>query len=451
MSTARDPYLLDRADIKNPPQTFSTRLKYLGPGFILSASVVGSGELVATTTLGAKAGFITLWVIIISCLVKVMIQLEIGKHAIYSGETIMTAFNSLKGPKLGKAHWTIWLFLLLMVIKLLQVGGVLGGVVIILNIAFPYVDMLTWAVIVAVAVSLLIYKGYYVFIEGFSLWMIALFTLFTIVSLYFLKFTPYAITFDNIISGLQFELPKEAIAVAFGAFGITGVGGDEMIAYNYWCLEKGYASYTGARALSTEWEERARGWIKVMYLDAVVSMVVYTVVTAAFYLLGASVLHARGDVPQGFAMIETLSTIYTESLGPGARTFFLIGGTVVLFSTLFSALAAWTRQYSDMFGQIGWINFFDFEQRRKTIAILAWVFPFLWGVLFIYIQLPVIMIISGGLVGSVILFMVVFMAFHFRYKRLIPALNPGLLYDVLLWISAVSIICLGVYGIWKLF
>jgi manganese transport protein len=35
-----------------------------------------------------------------------------------------------------------------------------------------------------------------------------------------------------------------------------------------------------------------------MYLDAVLSMVVYTIVTAAFYLLGAAVLHMEALYPR---------------------------------------------------------------------------------------------------------------------------------------------------------
>ena len=81
----RDPYVLDPASIQEPPTRFLEQLKYCGPGFVLSASIVGSGELIATTTLGAKAGFATLWVILVSCLVKVVLQLEFGRHTIHYG------------------------------------------------------------------------------------------------------------------------------------------------------------------------------------------------------------------------------------------------------------------------------------------------------------------------------------------------------------------------------
>ena len=451
MSEIVDPYILSPDKIKPPPTTFRGRLKFLGPSFILSASIVGSGELIATTTLGAKAGFITFWVIIVSCIVKVAVQLEFGKHTILTGETAMQAFNKLPGPKFGKAKWTVWTVLCVMVVKLLQVGGIVGGVAIILNIISPEISIPFFAFGIAIIVALMIYRGYYKFIERFSLAMIGFFTLFTFASLYFLHFTPYQISWENIWHGLQFNLPKETVAIAFGAFGITGVGGDEIIHYNYWCLEKGYASFVGENDNTEKWHERAKGWLRVMKLDAIIAMCIYTSVTAAFYLLGAAVLHAQGSVPEGYAMIETLSTMYTESLGPHAKTAFLIGAFITLFSTLFAALAAWTRQIADIFGQIGIIQFSDYIIRKRTVAILAWIIPILWALIFVFIKLPVLMVISGGIVGSFLLFLVVYAVVHFRYVRLNPLFKPGIYYDFILWLSILSIISVGVLGIIKLF
>lgn len=136
-SHTNDPYVLSPEKIKEPPTTFRGRLKFLGPSFVLSASIVGSGELIATTTLGAEAGFVTFWVILIGCLVKVAVQLEFGKHTILTGETAMQAFNTLPGPVFGKAKWTVWTTLGVMIIKLLQVGGIVGGIAIILNMVAP--------------------------------------------------------------------------------------------------------------------------------------------------------------------------------------------------------------------------------------------------------------------------------------------------------------------------
>lgn len=445
-----DHYRITDKTIKDPPTTFVGKLKLLGPGFILSASIVGSGELIATTTLGAAAGFTAFWIIVISCLVKVTVQLEFGKHTILTGETAMQALSRLPGPRFGKGKWTVWMILLLIIFKVIQLGGMIGSTAIVLNMLYGDVPVYAWVFIAALFTSILIYKGYYVVVEKFSLFMIAMFTVLTITAVFALRYTPFSFSFADVWNGQQFMLSGAIVGVAIGAFGITGVASDEILAYNYWCLEKGYAAYTGPQQEDNqEWRRRARGWIKVMHLDAVMAMVIYTLVTAAFYLLGAAVLHNKGVVPEGNALIETVALIYTESLGPGIRTVYLVGAFFVLYSSLFASLAAWTRMYSDIFGQLGWIDFFNLKQRYKVIAVLAWIFPLSWACIYLFIELPVLMILSGGLVGSVMLFLIVFAALHFRYKRK-QFFTPGLLYDIALWISIVSIFGVGVYGVTKI-
>ena len=444
-----DHYTIHEGTIKEPPSSIAQSLKFLGPGFILSASIVGSGELIATTTLGASAGYTAFWVIIISCLAKVAVQLEFGKRTILSGETAMQLFNKLPGPCFGKANWTVWVVFVLIVLKMIQLGGMIGSTAIVLNMLFPLISILMWVLITALSLAILIYKGFYSIVEKASLFMTLSFTLLTLTAVFFLGFTQYAITGEELLEGLMFRLPPEIVAIAIGAFGITGVASDEIIAYNYWCLEKGYAAYTGPRKDTVEWRERANGWIRVMYLDAVVAMIIYTLVTAAFYLLGAAILHHREMVPQGNELIETVALIYTESLGPGVTTVYLVGAFFVLYSSLFAALAAWTRMYSNIFGQLGWIDFFNVKQRSKVIAILAWLLPFIWASVYLFINLPVVMILSGGIVGSVMLFVIVFAVLNFRYKNF-QSSPPSIGYDLALWVSIVSIIGVGVYGLTSL-
>lgn len=445
-----DTYVITERTIKEPPVSFRQKLNFLGPGFILSASIVGSGELIATTTLGAKAGFIAFWIIIVSCLVKVAVQLEFGKRAILTGQTAMRSFNELPGPRQGKANWLVWTVFILIALKIVQIGGILGGTAIVLNMLFPLVPVYAWAFVIALLASAMIYKGYYNVIEKTSLVMIAGFTITTIAAVFMLQFTVFSFSWADVLHGLQFKFPPAIVAVAFGAFGITGVGADEVIAYNYWCIEKGYAAYTGPRNDSPEWKERARGWISVMNLDAIIAMIIYTIVTAAFYLLGAAVLHNRSAVPEGNKVIETLALIYTQSLGPGAKNLYLVGAFFVLFSSVFASLAAWTRIFPDIFGQLGWINFFDPVKRKRVVSWLAWIIPLVWAMMYLFIKLPVMMIISGGIVGSVLLFVVVFAAVSFNRNRK-HFMPSGILYTAAFVISVLSIISIGVYGLVQLF
>jgi Mn2+/Fe2+ NRAMP family transporter len=443
----RDPYILSEAAVLEPPQTWRERLRYLGPGLILSANIVGSGELIATTALGAKAGFVTLWVIIVSCVIKVALQLEFGRQAIHCGETTMMSLNLLPGPKLGRANWSIWTWLAILAPKLLQGGGIVGGVAIVLSIAFPGVGVPLWVVLVALSTSLLVFKGYYRVIEKASVIMIVIFVFVTLACVVFLQWTPYAVSWANLFDGFRFKLPKAALGIALAAFGLTGVGGDEIMFYNYWCLEKGYAAFAGPRNGTPEWVKRARGWIKVMYLDALLSMVIYTSVTAAFYFLGAAILHGRGGVPEGFEMVNALSRMYTETLGPWAKGIFLLGAFVILYSTMFAGTASLTRIAGDAVGQTGLYNFYDPQTRAKVISFIAFIVPALWSFLFLLFKAPVFMVTVGGIATSVLLLLVIYAAIHFRYRRLSADLTPGKFFDVWLWLSILAIAFIGIYGI----
>ncbi|MCU0391681.1 MAG: divalent metal cation transporter, partial [Thermoflexibacter sp.] len=285
--------------------------------------------------------------------------------------------------------------------------------------------------------------------EFISLLMISLFTILTLTSLFSLRYTPYQFSWADIGSGLNFQISNNLILFAIGAFGITGVASDEIISYTYWCIEKGYASYTGQYENTSEWRKRANGWIEVMYLDAAVSMLIYTIVTVAFFLLGAAVLYKRTVIPLGNEVIETLALIYTQSLGIGFKNIYLVGAFFVLFSSLYATLAFWIRLLTDLFGHFGWANFWDIRQRQKIGAILAWILPLIWLIAYLFINLPVLMVLAGGIAGSLLLFLVVYVAYQFKYQQ--PQIIPsGVVYTIAFWISILSILLVGVYGIFKL-
>ena len=127
--------------------------------------------------------------------------------------------------------------------------------------------------------------------------------------------------------------PKNAVVILLdslnrhmlGAYGGTGVNASDSMAYTYWCAEKGYARHVGPRALDDGWARRAKGWIRVMQIDTLLTLVVLTIATVPFYMLGAGVLERLGLVPSGTETIRMLSHMYTETLGPGASVVFLFG------------------------------------------------------------------------------------------------------------------------------
>ena len=100
-----DPYARDEHSFSEPPQTLRSVLRHLGPGVILLGAIVGSGELIMTTKLGAEAGFFMLWLVFVSCFGKFVVQAELTRHTISSGKTFLQVFGNLPGPGFQRPAW----------------------------------------------------------------------------------------------------------------------------------------------------------------------------------------------------------------------------------------------------------------------------------------------------------------------------------------------------------
>ena len=117
-----DPYALPKDAIQEPPVSLWSALKMIGPGIVLAGTIVGSGELLLTTKLGAEHGFLFLWLILFSCVVKVFVQTELGRYAISSGKPTLGAIDELPGLRIG-AHWLAWWWLIMMLATIFQLGA----------------------------------------------------------------------------------------------------------------------------------------------------------------------------------------------------------------------------------------------------------------------------------------------------------------------------------------
>jgi Mn2+/Fe2+ NRAMP family transporter len=533
--------------ILSPPETVFGIIRRLGPGLIIAGSIVGSGELIATTKTGAEAGFWLLWLILIGCVIKVFVQGEFGRFSIVTGLTTMDGLNAVPGPVFEfavtpraestrlRGNWLVWYWFLMWLASIGQLGGIVGGVGQALSISLPlteagrrynqYVDLHTqlkvsraelatwnstasgavdaegqrvrlpekirrlqaeiaaadrawvadlgaerfeelgrkpppgyddrlWATLIAVVTAVILAVGRYGLIQSFSTVLVCGFTFVTIGNLFALQMDDaWRVTWHDLAEGLQFRLPPQsegalstAFATALATFGIIGVGAAEIIAYPYWCLEKGYARFTGPRDASSAWAERAAGWMRVMRWDAWCSMVVYTFATLAFYLLGAAILGRSGLNPAGSEMIRTLAVMYEPVFSEWAAGLFLFGAFAVLYSTYFVANAGHARVFSDALGVLGAAAQTPTATRRR-VAVLSGLFPLLCLVIYLCFPAPARLVLISGVMQAVMLPMLAGAALYFRYFRSDQRLAPGRLWDAFLLLSAAG---MSVAGLWTL-
>jgi Mn2+/Fe2+ NRAMP family transporter len=593
--------------IREAPTKIPEILRNIGPGMILAGSIVGSGELIATTRTGAEAHFDFLWLIILGCVIKVFAQIELGRYAITNGKTTLAALNEVPGPmiqvELGRrkvrANWIIWYWIVMFVAILGQQGGIVGGVGQAMAISVPLTDegkdyienrQLTtfvkmgeaklvqlrristresilsemnmdlaeasdsikvqiasnktarqkvpilyhlslsdengtvfaetiksvnlvskkktkdwkkadspddpnpvlafdeigydeeakivkigngvsewknlpisfesvqsaeirihdakiWAVILTVLAIFLLVWGKFSFIERFSVFLVASFTLVTIANLFALQSNPfYGVKMEEFIKGLSFGFPEgnKPLMTALATFGIIGVGASELLAYPYWCLEKGYGKFVGKRDESEQWARRARGWMRVMHWDAWGAMVVYTFCTIAFYLLGAGVLGRSNLIPENSEMIQTLSAMYQPVFGHLAQNIFLFGAFAVLFSTFYIAIAAQGRLVIDVAKVTGAADMNE-SARQRGLKWMGVILPILSVSCYLFYSRPVVLVLISGTMQAIMLPMIGFAVLYFRYKKRDTRLRPGKVWDFFLWLSFAGFLVVGIY------
>jgi Mn2+/Fe2+ NRAMP family transporter len=471
-----DLYALPPEAVQEPPHSLWRAFRKIGPGLILAASIVGTGELINTTSLGAEAGFSLLWLILVSCVIKVFIQVELGRYAITHGKTSLAAFDTLPGPRLG-ASWMCWLWLFMTLATQAQIAAMEGTVGQAAHMAFPAAsdamarfagrlvagwdtflstrEEYVWAGLTSLAAVLLLLSGGYRRLEKITTVLVALVTLFTVASVGILQWTRFRITLPELEGGFRLAVPAGAVALAFSAFGITGVGASELFAYPYWCIEKGYARFAGRRSDDEAWAHRARGWMRVMRLDAWFSMIVFTIATAAFYLLGAAVLHPQHLDPKGPEMVPTLSEMYLGPLrgtplariAPFTRVAFLIGAWAVLFKTLYVATAANSRLTADFLDLTGIWRHTSVRSREWTVRIFCVLYPVAALGLYYGLREPLTLIKIGGIAQGLMLPVIAGATIFLRQRDNDRRVGPIFLTDVVTWIAFFGISAVALYSL----
>ena len=524
-----DPYSRSPDDHREPPRGLRATVRQIGPGMILAGSVVGSGELIVTTKLGAVAGFVLLWFVLLSCLVKVVVQTELARYTISSGKTFLSAFNALPGPagprprwltlawlagfvlaclaaltvfvqldssarrvssglslaaavvavafflarfersrrrsapaspaavaSQSRMNWFIWLWLASMLLVFVNSGAILGATGQVVEMVFPGVlgegGARYWAVLVAVLCGALLLGGTYKSLERLLVVLVSVFTLVTVVCAVLLRWTEFAVDWADIRSGLAFGMPEELstalVLTALAMYAGTGVAFAEMWSYSYWCVEKGYARYVGVPRPEADWRDRARGWMRVVYTDAGLTMVVYTASTVCFYLLGAAILHAKGLDPDGRETLATLSAVYTDTLGDWASGLFAVGALFVLVSTVLSGAAAFSRMLADALAVIGLIDGSDFAVRLRFIRVFVLVSLGLYCVAYwLFENPPRMLLVTSSLIGAVMYPALGLGAIYLRYRGLDSAIAPSRATTAWLWICALVLAVVSPAGI----
>ncbi|GIS61876.1 MAG: hypothetical protein CM1200mP2_41010 [Planctomycetaceae bacterium] len=220
-----------------------------------------------------------------------------------------------------------------------------------------------------------------------------------------------------------------------------------MITYTYWCVEKGYARNAGESVPGDEWPRRARGWVKVMYTDVFLTMIVYTVSTLCFYFLGAAILNQKQIDPDAKQTLTTLQQMYTSvinefstgALASWAATGFIVGAFFVLFSTVLAGAAGGARLLTDAFCVMRLIDPADYPARQKSIRILICVSLVTGTTMYSMFTNPPLMLMIASLVSVVFYPALALGTIWLRHRGVDERIRPSKPTTIFLWICGLAL------------
>jgi Mn2+/Fe2+ NRAMP family transporter len=389
--------------------------------------VIGSGELINTPVQAATFGFVLLWVVLLSCVIKYFLQVEFARYCLVHNRTTIEALNQCPGPQVRGTSWVALLYMLGYFATMLTIVGIIGALGGLMHGTVPLAsspDSSTriWGTVMVVLTIAILWQGWYRHLEMLVMVLVGAFSISVFVGMFLIQGTEFRISAEEILSGLKFSLGDtkakgDAAYAVISLMGALGVAANELFMYPYWILEKGYARELGDPA-SAGWTDRARQWIRTIWLDAGLSTALATIVTAAFFLLGAAVLYRQQIVPDGLAVVDQISQVYTESYGAWSKWLFLVGAFCTLFSTLVVVAAASGRMWTDLLASMGFVPSRDPQAIRRCHQVVqtVWMVGLLAAYLLIDEQ-PKSLIVAGHFVlGAVmmplLMFAICWLAFH---------------------------------------
>lgn len=354
-------------------------LKLAGPGLVVAATGIGSGDVVSATVGGARYGVVLLWAILLGAFFKFVLSEGIARWQLATGTTVIEGWAAHL-PEWVKFYFGIYLVLWTIAVSAALTNACGLGLSNLTGGAIPQ----SWGAVghSLVGFAFVYFGGYGKFeklmkvlvgVMGFSILLCAVLTL------------------TNVGASVQ-GLFIPTIPAGSGTYVLSligGIGGSvTMLSYNYWMREEGmrgsgYLSYV-------------RGDVAVAYVfTAVFGISIMLIANTAFFLPGVQITDSQA-VPK---MASTLGTI----LGPFGVWAYSLGFWAAVFASLLGVWQSVPYLYADIYGVMKGLSV---EARREVTQVtsrpyqLALFFITLVPLPLAFTGAPLLVIVTYTVIGS---------------------------------------------------
>jgi hypothetical protein len=118
---------------------------------------------------------------------------------------------------------------------------------------------------------------------------------------------------------------------------------------------------------------------------------------------------------------------------------------------MWAAIPSWSRMYVNLLATMGVLDWQDPVARLKWIRVFTVALPIIWGVAYLVIQSPVIMVQIGGVMTGIFLVAVVIAVWYLRKTETDRRVYGSTMFNTALVVSSIAIGLLGIYTLLSVF
>ncbi|MQA04229.1 MAG: hypothetical protein GEV07_16380 [Streptosporangiales bacterium] len=406
-----------------------------GASVIILATAIGSGEFILWPYITTQIGFTFMWAAIVGFAIQFVLNMEIERYTLATGESAVTGF-----ARLFKPWW--WLFIIFALLQNFWPGWATGAAttftyVLGLGENAPIVPI-TIAGLIAIGLALTLSPVVYQVVEKIQFVMVIIIMAIVIAAI------PLATTgeawgalFTEGVADIGFPIGQEGLTAALllGALAFAGAGGANNLVQSNYIRDKGMgmgqhiprivSPITGQEEAkpslgytfptTEENMRRWRGWWRVANWEQFITFFLVGVASLIILAVVAHSLLPVGEVKaQDLEFILLEGEALKEQVAPWFGTAFWVAGTITLFSTNLGILDYTCRLIADQLK----INVFmesTFWTESKVYAVFVWLMVAVGSIILLAgVDQPFVLVVIASSIAGVQMFI---------YSGLLIALN----------------------------
>ena len=341
--------------------------KLAGPGAVLVGLSIGAGEIVIWPRMVAEFGPSMIWAAVLGVSLQLVVNLEIGRWTIATGETIFTGFS-----RIWKGFGGVFIFLTLL--------GWLGpgwaqasGLALKALLVGPsgYGSNTFWTVITFLIVAGILFgpKIVYQSMEKTILLLVVLVTIGLVVLAFAVGSAEVWLKLGGGLTNIGHIEPGVSVKTLFIALVFAGAGGTANLFYSFYLRDKNIGMGSKIPRMNNPFRgkveavptagfvfdetpnnlERFRSWWNYVRLDQTLFFWFLNTLTILLFVFGAlAVLHPLGIVPAAGTLIWDEAEVLAHVWGETGRAIFLAVGFATLFGTQLALVDGCSRTIADI-------------------------------------------------------------------------------------------------------